>query len=157
MNRKSAFKFMDKHQVIYLSTIGRDGSPQTRAIINIRNKDAAPHLRHYFQKSDRVFYITNAKSDKMAEIRKNKSGSVYAHDGGDYGMLLTGTLTEVTDPETKQALWTDYLDMYYPGGPTGDEFGIIEFIPKTFKTYQDDGMIKRSGDIIDDGQPIEEP
>jgi hypothetical protein len=44
MDIADIFAFFDKQPIIILSTNGRDKTPETRAVLNIRNLQIAPHL-----------------------------------------------------------------------------------------------------------------
>lgn len=147
MNKKEALKIFDNQQIVILSTIGADGAPQTRALINIRNKNISPNLVDYFKKTDRMFLMTNTHTDKIAQMKKNNLASLYTYDNEFNGTLLTGTVTEILDDEIKDAIWDDSMVHYYPGGRHGGDFSIIEFIPETFKTYRGSDFHKEQGNI----------
>lgn len=150
MNIKDIFKILDKQQIVMLSTISLDGKyPQTRAMINLRYKCKCPtsSLRGYFDNNNRILFITNGKTEKIAQIKKNSAASLYTHDGGDNGLLLTGDIKIISDKNVKDAMWKDFLTLYYPDGRNGELYTVLEFIPKTFKHYKDEGLETISGKI----------
>jgi general stress protein 26 len=147
MNTKEALRFFDNQPVVILSTIGPNGAPQTRALVNIRNKNISPNLVEYFKTTDRIFLMTNTHTDKIGQMHANSAASLYAYDNEFNGMLLTGGVAEITDEKIKDAIWDDSLTRYYPGGRRGGDFSVIEFAPKTFKTYRGADFHKEQGDI----------
>ncbi len=147
MEKKEILSFFDAQPILILSTLGLDGSPQTRALVNIRNKNIAPQLQNHFKKTDRIMLMTNTHTDKIKEIRANSNASLYAYDNQYNGMLLTGTVSEVTDEAVKDDIWDHSFVMYYPDGRHGGDFSVIEFTPKNFKTYSGVGFVKKKGDV----------
>ena len=135
MDKNKIKKFLDARTVVIFGTIDLDGTPVTRALMNIRNPHIAPHLAKYFKKEDRLLFITNTGSEKISEIRTNPVTSLYCYDDEFNGLLLTGKTSEVTDEATKNALWDDSWKMYYPDGRDGGDFSVLEFIPKNYKYY----------------------
>lgn len=135
MKKSKAFDFIDKQPIIQLATLGLDGTPQVRSLINIRNPKVAPHLIPYFEQNDRLLMITNTHTDKIVQIRANNRASLYAFDNKFDGLLLIGTVTEVLDNETKGAIWDDSFIQYYPHGRDGGDFSVLEFMPRNYKAY----------------------
>ncbi|MDR2412680.1 MAG: pyridoxamine 5'-phosphate oxidase family protein [Rickettsiales bacterium] len=129
--------FFDKQAAIMLGTLNEVGAPEIRALINIRNKDVAPHLTDFFKRNERLLLITNTHSDKIGQIRANSSAALYAFDQQFNGLLLTGKVLEIADNAVKDALWDDSWKMYYPAGKDGGDFSVLEFIPSEYKSYVD--------------------
>jgi general stress protein 26 len=135
MDGADIFAFFDKRPIIILSTNGENKTPETRAVINIRNPQVAPHLSDYFKVNRRFLIITNTSSEKIAQIRSDTSASLYAYDQEFNGLLLLGKVAEVVEAETKDALWDDSWKLYYPDGKDGGDFSVLEFSPESYKSY----------------------
>ncbi|MDR2030008.1 MAG: pyridoxamine 5'-phosphate oxidase family protein [Puniceicoccales bacterium] len=146
MTKSEILSFLDAQTILTVTTMNGE-QPETRALINIRNKNIAPHLTHYFKKNDRIFFITNTQTDKIVQIRKNPKANVYAYDNNFSGLLLIGEIKEITDKDIIDILWDDSWKMYYPGGKDGGDFSLLEFIPKQFKNYNGNGFVKTSGAV----------
>ncbi|MDR2502893.1 MAG: pyridoxamine 5'-phosphate oxidase family protein [Deltaproteobacteria bacterium] len=128
----------DTHQVVLLSTLNQEGLPETRAMINIRHPEIAPHLESYFKRHERLLLITNTSSDKIRHIADDERASLYLFDPNPQsfnGLLLTGRTREVRDEATKCALWHESWKLYYPEGLEGGDFSVLEFLPDSFKFY----------------------
>jgi general stress protein 26 len=147
MNKKEVLNFFDNQPVLILSTIDADGAPQTRALVNIRNKNISPNLQEYFAGNERILMMTNTSTDKIQEMKSNSAASLYAYDNEFNGFGLTGDVIEILDEEVKDAIWDESLLHYYPSGRNGGDFSIIEFIPKKFKTYKGTNFDKTMGDV----------
>jgi len=146
MTQSEIRSFMDAQHVVMLTTMNGE-QPETRALINLRNRNIAPHLEKYFKDNDRILFITNTHTDKIAQIRKSRVANVYAYDTAFSGLLLTGEILEITDTETVHAVWDDSFMKYYPDGRDGGDFSVIEFIPKRFKSYNGNGFVKTQGSM----------
>jgi general stress protein 26 len=131
-------QLLAKEMAVQLSTVNLDGAPETRAMINIHNKEIAPHLQDFFAQipAGEVYFITNTSSAKIAQIAKNNKASVYLCDGKTFeGLLLLGAVAEVKDQKIKDAFWHDSWKIYYPDGKDGGDFSILKFNGKDYKFY----------------------
>lgn len=147
MKKSEILAYADKQGIMTFGTLCERNNPMMRAVINIRNKDVAPHLAEFFKKDQRFFIITNTSTAKVAHIRANSASSLYMYDGKNYsGLLLVGKTGEVNDKKVKHALWDDSWKMYYPDGVDSVDFALLEFTPQYYiynadhKT--DEGAIK---------------
>jgi len=102
-----------------LITVGPDGSPQARIM------DAFPP-----ESNLTVWMGTNRGTRKVDEIRANPKVTLIYFDPANPGYVtLIGTARLVDDPEEKRARFKDAWKAYYPEGPEGDDFLLIEFVP----------------------------
>ena len=146
MKKSELLSFIDAQPILILTTMNGT-QPETRAMINIRNANIAPHLTEYFRKYARILFITNTHTDKIKQIRKNLVAALYAYNNEWAGLLLTGKIREVNDEETINALWDDSWKMYYPDGRDGGDFSVLEFLPENFKSYSGADFSKKAGKI----------
>ena len=123
---------------INLATINTDGTPEVRAMINLRHKDIAPHLQDFFAKQPLmdIYFTTNTSSSKIKHLAKNNKASVYLYDAKTFeGILLLGTIAEVIDAKIKDTFWHDSWKMYYPAGKDGGDYSILKFTLSAYKFY----------------------
>lgn len=124
--------------IIILSTLDGKNNPQTRAMINIHNKNIAPHLNKYFNEvgHNKIYFTTNTSSAKILQIKRNKKSSAYIFDGVNFeGILLLGNIKEVKSRGTKDIFWDRSWLAYYPSGKNGGDFSLLEFAPRAYKYY----------------------
>lgn len=143
---KTYKELLFKSFALQLSTVNPDGAPETRAMINIHNKQIAPHLEGVFADTPagEIYFITNTSSDKMKQIAKNNKASVYMYDAQTYeGLLLMGTVSEIKDQKIKDSFWHDSWKIYYPDGKDGGDFSILKFSGKDYKFYTGDFKVKK--------------
>ena len=102
-----------------LITIGADGVPQARMMNPFAPE---PGLT--------VWMATNRDTRKVAEMRADARVTLVYFDAADPGYAtLIGTARLIDDPAEKRARWKDEWSMYYPGGPEGASYLLIEFVP----------------------------
>lgn len=124
----------------YLTTIDHDGWPQTRAMLNLRNKTKYSALTPIFSCHSEdllLYFTTNTSSAKIAQIKQNQKASVYyCNPSGWQGLMLGGEITIISDTWIKRDLWQEEWTMYYPGGREDPDYAIISLTPKVAKYYE---------------------
>ncbi len=103
-------------EAVMLSTLGSDGIPRTRAMLNLHSPRAFGGLQHWLagQEPWTVWFSTNTSSTKVAQIRANPAASAYFCLAGEWtGLLLGGTARVVDDPAIKAAIWQPNWTLYY--------------------------------------------
>jgi general stress protein 26 len=132
--KQKCLSLMQQAEAVYLSTVDSDGYPQTRAMVNLRNKQQYQDLEDIFAADEDDFLIymtTDTASGKFKQIQANPKASVYFCDPKEIkGLLLVGEIEVVTDKDIKRKLWRDDWKIYYPSGPDGPEYTILALRPK---------------------------
>ena len=117
---------IDKQKTAFLSSVDDAGFPNTKAMLPPREREGI-----------RVFYFTtNTSSRRVAQFRKNPKACIYFADTRFFrGVMLTGTVEVLTDAETKERIWRDGDDMYYPGGVTDPDYCVLKFTAGAGRYY----------------------
>lgn len=136
--REQSLDLMASSEMAYLTTIGADWYPQTRAMENLRRKEKFPSLIDLFashQDDFLVLFFTNTSSKKVAQVRENPKVSVYYCRPREYrGLMLGGEAEVIMDEELKTTLWQPGWELYCPAGPTDPDYAILSLVPQ-FGTY----------------------
>jgi general stress protein 26 len=139
LSRSRAVELMEGSEAAYLATIGADGYPSIRAMLNLRNPNMYPRLAGIFKghREDLlVYFTTNTSSGKVAQVMANPRVSVYYCIPGDWrGLMLVGDMEVVADAGVKHSLWQEEWSMYYPGGPGDPDYAILRLLPRLGKGY----------------------
>jgi general stress protein 26 len=127
-------EIVETAEVVYLTTIGMDGYPHTRAMLNLRNREQYPRQASVFagHRDDLVtFFTTNTPSAKVGEVHASpRACAYYCHPRQFRGAALVGDLQVVEDAAIRRALWNDGWERYYPGGPDDPGHTILRLTPR---------------------------
>ena len=78
-----------------------------------------------------VWMATNRSTRKVAEIQADPRVTLVYYDPDDPGYVtLLGDARLVDDPAEKRSRWKDEWNLYYPDGPLGDDYMLVEFVPR---------------------------
>jgi general stress protein 26 len=133
-------ELMEISEAVYLTTIGEDGYPYTRAMLNLRNKRQYPNQAHLFapHRDDwMVYFSTNTSSSKIRQIKSNPRASVYYCDPARFhGLMLKGDIEIVDDSQVRHAIWNEGWERYYPGGPDDPDHTVLRLYPQSAQGWR---------------------
>ncbi|MCK5827847.1 pyridoxamine 5'-phosphate oxidase family protein, partial [Candidatus Bipolaricaulota bacterium] len=78
--KRQCLEIMATAPAVFITVIGEDGFPRTRAMLNLRNRTQYPNHRHLYAQHDEdlmVFISTNTASKKREEIEVNPQIGLY--------------------------------------------------------------------------------
>lgn len=117
---------IEKQSVSYISSIGDDGFPNTKAMLPPRKHDGI-----------KVFYFTtNTSSMRVSQYRENPKACLYFCDKRFYrGVMLKGFMEVLEDSESKKSIWQEGDTMYYPKGVTDPDYCVLKFTALSGRYY----------------------
>lgn len=133
--RDACLEVIETSDAMYLTSIDGKGFPRTRAMLNLRNRDQYPDHVHLYadHRDDFMVYVsTNTSSKKRAELAANPKVALYFCRPRDFqGVLLSGEIEFVHDPEIKKAVWVEGWERYYrkTGGPDDPDYTLLRLLP----------------------------
>ena len=121
-------KMADTLPIAFISSVDAEGYPCTKAMLSPRVRDGI-----------KVFYFTtNTFSLRVAHYKANPKASIYFCDAeGFKGMMLRGMMEVLTDAKSKEMIWRDGDEEYYPGGVTDPNYCVLEFTATDGRFYSD--------------------
>ncbi len=132
-NLKYIKHVINESETTFFATINLTGTPECRALANNFNMGALD------DKLD-LYFTTSTKDPKMEQIKKNNRASVYYYLVENMqNLTLFGTAEIINDKNLKDKLWRDDFVQYYPKGREDETYGIIKFVPDSYKYYTIDG------------------
>ena len=138
-DRKMCLELMETAPAVYLTTIGEDGYPHTRGMLNLRNRENYPkqaHLVADHQDDFMVLLSTNTSSNKIKQILANGKGCVYYCDPLEFkGVMFAGDIEIVDDSKIRHGLWNEGWEKYYPGGADDPDHTVLRLYPKYAKGW----------------------
>ena len=118
----------DTLPIAFISSVDNEGYPCTKAMLAPRKREGI-----------RTFYFTtNTFSLRVAHYKANPKASIYFCDEkGFKGMMLRGTMEVLTDAESKEMIWREGDEQYYPGGVTDPNYCVLKFTATDGRFYSD--------------------
>jgi general stress protein 26 len=129
--REKAERLHRKVNTFFLSCVGSDGYPLTKAVVPGKYRES---LRE-------IYFCTNTSSKFAAAISKNPKSSVYFYSRKIVwfkGCFLKGDMEIVTDMGVKEKYWQNLYKNAYPQKSfTDPEFCVLRFTPTLGRLYAD--------------------
>jgi len=122
---RDALDLADRAEFLMLTTLDGDGYPETRAMLAMGH-DAL-----------KTFWLsTNTSSHKVAQIQADARACVYLVDGEAFrGLSLVGRVVVLQDAASKERLWREGFERYYPQGVTDSDYAVLRFTAERGEYY----------------------
>ena len=115
--RRNGLELMKRSQIALLGSIDANGYPVMKAMFNAK-----------YDGLRQVWFSTNTSSKRVTLFRKDNRASVYFVDDTTFeGLLLVGTIELLQDEESRNMLWVDGCEKYYPRGVNDPDYTVIKF------------------------------
>lgn len=113
--KRDALALVSRSQIAVVASNGHDGYPHTKAMIKMENDG----LKSFW-------FSTNTSSQRVAAFRKDPRASLYFMDTetGE-GVMLVGEMEILDDLESRQRIWREGYDRYYPQGATDPDYSVL--------------------------------
>jgi general stress protein 26 len=129
--REKAELLHKKVNTFFLSCVGADGYPLTKAVVPGK----------YRESLSEIYFCTNTSSKFAEEINKNSKSSVYFYSRKLFwfkGCFLKGKMEIVSDMAVKEKYWQNLYKNAYPQKSfTDPDFCVLKFTPVTGRLYAD--------------------
>lgn len=123
---KTIGNLIDKQGIAFISSVGEDGFPNTKAMLPPRKREGI-----------KVFYFsTNTSSLRVSQYRTNAKACIYFCDKRFFrGVMLKGTVEVLEDAQSKTMIWKNGDTMYYPLGVTDPDYCVLRFTVSEGRYY----------------------
>lgn len=135
MNKKEAIKganeLSERTKSVMVGSIGAEGYPNVKCMF----KAEAQGLK-------KIWFSTNTSSKRVAQFRENPKACVYIVDVEKFmGLMLVGDIEVLEDQNSKQRLWHNGDEIYYPLGVTDPDYCVLRFTAKWGNYYHGLGNV----------------
>lgn len=115
---KKAIESLRKHsETAVLASVDAEGYPAMRAMLVLEHDNLRTQ-----------YFSTNTSSGKVKALRSNPKASVYYCTPDSFrGALFIGDVEVCTDQPTKDFLWREGFERYYPLGVTDPDYCVLKF------------------------------
>ena len=124
---KIGLSIIEKSSKAIIASVDDDGFPNLKAMLKPRENDEL-----------KVFYFTtNTSSMRVKQYMENPKSSIYFYDNRFFrGIMLKGNMEVLQDQATKERIWRDGDNIYYPNGVTDPDYSVLKFTTKTCRIYE---------------------
>lgn len=130
---------VERSKFAYLTTLKEDGVPETRAMLNLYNREQYPALKNILPFPPyEIYFTTNTSSEKIEQIEHNSKSCAYFIIESEWeGIMLNGEIEIVMDMGIKEAIWQDEWVKYYPGNNRYQnvDYSILKLTAKYIKGW----------------------
>ena len=121
-------KMSDTLPIAFISSVDEEGFPCTKAMLAPRKREGIKTF----------YFTTNTFSLRVAHYKANSKACIYFCDAeGFKGIMLRGTMEVLTDAKSKEIIWRDGDEEYYPGGVTDPNYCVLKFTATDGRFYSD--------------------
>lgn len=125
-SQKTIGNMIDKQSICYISSIDKDGFPNTKAMLKPRKRNGIKE----------IYLSTNTSSLKVQSFRANPRACLYFCDKRFFrGVMLKGTVEVLEDQNSKNMIWKWGDTMYYKQGKTDPDYCVLKFTAISARYY----------------------
>jgi len=117
---------IDKQSVAFISSVDESGFPNTKAMLPPRKREGVKTF----------YFTTNTSSMRVKQYLENDKACVYFCDKRFFrGVMLIGKVEVLEDSHSKEMIWNDGDEMYYPLGMTDPDYCVLKFTAEKGRFY----------------------
>jgi len=117
---------IDKVSVSLIGSVDDEGFPNTKAMLPPRMRQGIKY----------IYFSTNTSSMRVSQYINNPKACVYFYDKRFFrGVMLKGTMEVLQDAYSKQLIWRDGDELYYPEGVTDQDYCVLKFTTQSGRFY----------------------
>ena len=123
---KTVGSILDKAGVSLISSVDEEGFPNTKAMLLPRKREGIKE----------IWFTTNTSSMRVKQYSDNPKACVYFFDKRFFrGVMLRGTMEILTDSGSKEMIWREGDEIYYPKGVTDPDYCVLKFTSLNGRYY----------------------
>ena len=117
---------IDKQSVLFVASVDENNYPNMKAMLPPRKREG---VREFW-------FTTNTSSMRVSQYLQNPNAAIYFYDKRFFrGVQLVGTMSVLTDAETKEEIWREGDTLYYPGGVADQDYCVLKFTAQKGRYY----------------------
>ncbi|MBN1379137.1 MAG: pyridoxamine 5'-phosphate oxidase family protein [Gammaproteobacteria bacterium] len=117
---------IDRASVSIISSVSEEGFPNTKAMLPPRKREGIKNF----------YFTTNTSSIRVRQYLENPKACVYFYERIVFsGVMLVGTMEVLQDAKSKEMIWEEGDDSYYPGGVTDPDYCVLKFTARNGRFY----------------------
>lgn len=123
---KTIGDIIDKSGTAMIGSVDGEGFPNMKAMLPPRKREGISEF----------YFTTNTSSMRVKQYLENPKASIYFYDKRFYrGVMLKGTMEVLTDSKSKEEIWREGDEIYYPLGVTDSDYCVLKFTAQSGRYY----------------------
>lgn len=123
---KTIGNLIDKASVSIISSVDEEGFPNTKAMLPPRKREGIKV----------IYFSTNTSSMRVKQYRQNPKACIYFFDKRFFrGVMLKGTMEVLQDSESREMIWREGDERYYPQGVDDPDYSVLKFTAQSGRYY----------------------
>lgn len=123
---KTIGNLIDEAGVSIIGSVDEAGFPNSKAMLPPREREGIKHL----------YFTTNTSSMRVSQYLNNPKACVYFFDKRFFrGIMLRGTMEVRHDSASKEMIWRQGDERYYPKGVTDPDYCVLKFTAQDGRYY----------------------
>jgi general stress protein 26 len=123
---KTIGDMIDRASATIISSVDENGFPNTKAMLPPRKRNGIKE----------IYLTTNTSSMRVKHYTANPKACVYFYDKRFFkGVMLKGTMEVLQDQDSKNMIWREGDEMYYPEGVTDPDYCVLKFTAHEGRYY----------------------
>ena len=123
---KTVGGIIDKSGTAVIGSVDGEGFPNMKAMLPPRKREGISEF----------YFTTNTSSMRVKQYLENPKASIYFYDKRFYrGVMLKGTMEVLTDSKSKEEIWREGDEIYYPLGVTDSDYCVLKFTAQSGRYY----------------------
>ena len=121
--------FIQKQKTAFVASVDEEGFPNIEAMFMPRKIEG-----------NCFYFSTNTSSMRAQQFLKNEKASIYFYQRSRYryeGLMLTGKMEVLQDPEIKKEIWRSGDTMFYKQGVDDPDYCVLKFTAEKGRHYCD--------------------
>ena len=121
--------FIQKQKTAFVASVDEEGFPNIKAMFMPRKIEG-----------NCFHFSTNTSSVRAQQFLKNEKASIYFYQRSRYryeGLMLTGKMEVLQDPEIKKEIWRSGDTMFYKQGVDDPDYCVLKFTAEKGRHYCD--------------------
>jgi general stress protein 26 len=122
---QKALDLANHAEIAMLGTNGDDGYPHIKAMIKMENEGLKT-----------IWFSTNTSSKRLSQLERDSKTCVYFVDFDEWkGLMLVGDIEILQDKTSRERLWRDGYERYYPQGVDDPDYTVLRFTARWGNYY----------------------
>ena len=121
--------FIQKQKTAFVASVDEEGFPNIKAMFMPRRIEG-----------NGFYFSTNTSSMRAQQFLINEQASIYFYQRSRYryeGLMLTGKMEVLQDPEIKKEIWRSGDTMFYKQGVDDPDYCVLKFTAEKGRHYCD--------------------